>query len=171
MSLLSNAKTALRITSTAYDGEVEDLIAAAQDDLKRVGVTDEAIYNEVPLVKRAIMAYVKGNFGFGNPDRDGLVRAYEMIRDALSMSSDYGYYAVTFTVTGTLGALLREAVVTFNGETMPTDADGTVTFRVKPGSNYAYTVSADGYATDDDAANLIDVTTESVPVAVSLVVV
>ena len=42
MSNLTDAKTALRITSTAYDAEVENLIAAAIADLIAGGVCHDA---------------------------------------------------------------------------------------------------------------------------------
>ena len=95
MALLDDVKVALRISSgiIAYDGEVQDLIAAAKADLKRAGVdpakvdaADEALD---PLVKQAIVVRCKAEFGFDNPDAERLGRAYEHLVAALTLSQDY----------------------------------------------------------------------------------
>jgi len=169
MSSVRIGEGALRSPSRSdYDAEINDLISAAQDDLRLVGVTDEAAYNESPLVKRAILTYVKANFGWNNPDAERLAKSYESIRNGLSLSEEYGYYTVTFTVTAT-GVPVREAMVTFDGEVKYTNVSGSVVFYRRPGSNYAYTVSADGYISDDDDLNLVDVTTLGVNVAIAMV--
>lgn len=90
MALLDDVKVALRIsdTNTAFDGEVSDLISAAQRDLLVAGikVTDETD----ALIKRAIVTYCKAHFGYDNPDADRLLRAYEMLKMHLMLSSEYG---------------------------------------------------------------------------------
>lgn len=168
MSLLSDAKLALRISSTAYDGEIEALISAAIDDLKGAGVTGEAAGSESPLVHRAIMTYVKANFGWGNDDCERLQKAYEMQKIHLSLNADYAYYPVTFLVATTLSVPIREATVVFDGETKVTGEAGTVTFYKKPGNNYYYEIGADGYTADNDSANLVDVVESAVTVTVAL---
>ena len=61
MTLLDKAKGALRITTSAYDDELTDLIAAAQLDL---GVAGVVLPSELDaLCQRAILTYVKANFG------------------------------------------------------------------------------------------------------------
>ncbi len=90
MALLDDVKVALRIsdTNTAFDGEVSDLISAAQRDLLVAGikVTDETD----ALIKRAIVTYCKAHFGYDNPDADRLLRAYEMLKMHLMLSTEYG---------------------------------------------------------------------------------
>lgn len=165
MSLLSDAKLALRITSTAYDDEVSSLISAAIDDLKGAGVTGEAAGAESPLVHRAIMTYVKANFGWGNEDYDRLMKAYDMQKIHLTLDTDYAYYAVTFTVLAA-GVALREASVTLDGETLITGEAGTVAFKKRAGNNYTYEVTAEGYTADTD--NLVDVVDGAVSITVTL---
>lgn len=169
MSYLSDAKTRLRITSTAYDDEIDDLISAAMDDMGLVGVTPESVGSSSALVKQAIMTYVKANFGWDNPDRDRLMESYESMRNQLSLTQEHGYFAITFAITSG-GIAVREAIVTFDGETLETGSSGVATFYRRAGNNYPYTVSAEGYAPDIDDANLVDVIDTSVTVAVSLVV-
>jgi len=95
MALLDDVKLALRISpgTTAYDGEVQDLIAAAKADLKRAGVdptkVDAADDALDPLIKRAIVVKCKAEFGFDNPDAERLSRAYEHLVTALTLSQDY----------------------------------------------------------------------------------
>jgi len=168
MSLLSDAKIRLRVTSTAYDGEISDLIATAMSEMQIVGITPDAVSGESPLVKEAILTYAKANFGWNNPDRDKLMRSYESMRDLLSLSAEYNSFEVTFAVVNSLGAAIRRAYVTFNGETLLTGAAGTVVFYVKPGNNYTYAISADGYTADDDDLNLVDVIDTAVSVSIVL---
>lgn len=92
MSLLSSIKQSLRIGTgtTAFDEEIGDLIAAAQHDLKLSGVlAEKADSEEDPLIRRAVTVYVKGNFGFDNPDAVRLNESYVMIKTHLTLSGEY----------------------------------------------------------------------------------
>lgn len=89
MALLDDAKLALRISSSAFDAEIADLIAAAQQDLILSGVDPEKALEIDPLIKRAVITYVKANFGFDNPDADRLQRAYDMLKMHLTLSTEY----------------------------------------------------------------------------------
>ena len=91
MAILDDVKKALRISAanTALDGEVQDLINEAKADLALVGVDTAKIDDTDALIKRAIRTYCKAHFGWNNPDADRLQKAYEMIRDHLSLSVDY----------------------------------------------------------------------------------
>jgi uncharacterized phage protein (predicted DNA packaging) len=85
-------KKALRVNNTAYDVEIEDLIAEARQDLIVAGLSEEVVNNEVeidPLIKRAIRTYVKANFGWDNPDAEKLQQSYEMLKGHLSLAGDY----------------------------------------------------------------------------------
>jgi len=172
LALIDDVKTYLRISTanTAYNTEITDLIAAAIADLKLSGVTAEKAVDTDTLIKRAIVTYVKANFGWNNPDAEKLQNSYEMLKNHLTLSADYARFEVTFTVKDSVSALaIREAEVTFAGETKTTGTDGKAIFYVLAGSNYTYKVTAEDYQSDDDDANLIDVTTAAVAVAISLV--
>jgi hypothetical protein len=143
MALIDEMKQALRITSTAYNGEIADLILAAKADLGICGLL--AIAESDALIKRAITLYCKANFGFSNPDADRLQQSYEMLRNHLSLSIDYAYFAVTFTVKNVLAVVIDEVEVLFDGETKLTNASGIAIFYVRAGNNYKYTLSHEDY--------------------------
>ena len=90
MALLDDVKTGLRISDTAYDGEVLDLIYAARQDMIISGVSTEKAYEDTdPLIKRAITVYAKAHFGWNNPDAEKLEKAYVLLKQHLSLSSEY----------------------------------------------------------------------------------
>mgnify|MGYP001293293588 CR=1 FL=1 len=91
MALLDDVKLALRISSSAFNGEVTDLIAAARADLKLSGVLAAKADADAPdaLIKRAITTYAKANFGFDNPDADRLRESYNMLKAHLTLSQEY----------------------------------------------------------------------------------
>lgn len=88
-SLKRLAKQSLSIveTATAKDGELEMLINAGIDDMERAGVdvnTSEA------LVQRAIITYVKANFGISNPDdKEKFMKSYQLCLAELSLSENF----------------------------------------------------------------------------------
>lgn len=87
--MIITVKLALRISNTAYDSEITDLIAEAKADLKLCGVIEGKIIETDVLIKRAIVTYCKANFGLNNADSEKLQRSYEAIRNHLTMSIDY----------------------------------------------------------------------------------
>mgnify|MGYP001367902315 CR=1 FL=1 len=89
MALLDDVKLALRISNTAFDAEITDLIAAAKADLRISGVDPLKILDTDPLIKRAVITYAKANFGFDNPDADRLRQAYDMLKAHLTLSTEY----------------------------------------------------------------------------------
>lgn len=87
---LDDVKTLLRITNTAFDIEINDLMEAAKYDLILAGVTSAKANDDTDaLIKRAVSVYVKANFGWANPDAEKLHISYEMLRNHLSMSVEY----------------------------------------------------------------------------------
>ena len=97
MLILDDVKTALRISinNTAFDSEITDLIAAARADLRLSGILESKVNDATdPLIKRAIMVYVKGNFGWNNPDAEKLQQSYAMIKGHLALSQEYTKEAV-----------------------------------------------------------------------------
>ena len=92
MALLDDVKLALRIApvQTQFDGEIEDLIAAAQGELIRAGVNPaKAVDHADPLVKRAIVTYCKAHFGWENADYERLDAAFWRLVEHLSLSAEY----------------------------------------------------------------------------------
>jgi hypothetical protein len=96
MAILNDVKVALRVaaTTTAFDGEIQDLINAAIADLKLAGVLDTKAVDTDPLIKRAIITYCKANFGYDNPDAGRFWRSYESLKMHLTLSADYNTEAV-----------------------------------------------------------------------------
>ena len=88
--MLEKVKLALRITTTAFDSELTDLIEAAKLDLGIAGVivpttTDSDLDD---LIRKAIITYCKLNFG--EPDQyDRLKRSYDEQKAQLSMATGY----------------------------------------------------------------------------------
>jgi uncharacterized phage protein (predicted DNA packaging) len=88
--MLNDVKLSLRITSTAFDIEVQDLIEAARLDLIQSGVSILKANDDTdPLIKRAITLYCKAFFGYDNPDADRLRDSYVMLKQHLSLAADY----------------------------------------------------------------------------------
>lgn len=91
MALVDDVKTALRLSASAYDDEVSDLISAAQEALVMGGVSAAeatAVGPETP-VKQAIILYCKAHFGLDNPDSEKYERSFWLAVSRLVMSSEY----------------------------------------------------------------------------------
>lgn len=94
MALLDKVKVACRVTSSAYNEELTDLIAAAFADL---GITDikSGLLTEdniEPLVQRAVITYCKMNFGFATLMEDQYNRlkaSYDEQKAQMLMNSTY----------------------------------------------------------------------------------
>lgn len=85
-----NARRYLRISHTHHDAEITDLIEAARADLLLGGITAEKVENENDaLIKRAIMCYVKAEFGLDNTDAEKYRESYEMLKRHLMLSTEY----------------------------------------------------------------------------------
>jgi len=89
MALLDDVKISLRISNTAYDTEVTDLINAAKADLELSGIDATKIIDTDTLIRRAINTYVKANFGWNNPDTEKLQKSFDMLKMHLSLSAEY----------------------------------------------------------------------------------
>ncbi len=87
---LASFRIALRITSQDFDDEIIDLIRAAREDLALAGVSFVLAADESdPLIKRAIVTYVKAEFGLDNEDAEQYRSSYQRQKVALAMSSFY----------------------------------------------------------------------------------
>lgn len=89
MDLRDEVKIRLRVKSTAFDeAEILPLIEACKEDLIRVGIAPDERH---PLVRQAVVFYCKANFGFADDTREAerFQKAYENLRDAMSLSGDF----------------------------------------------------------------------------------
>ena len=86
--MLPKVKVALRITTTAFDNEITDLINAACADLGIVGVTATNTTTD-PLLTRAIITYCRLNFGQPD-DYDRLKASYDEQKAQLITATGYG---------------------------------------------------------------------------------
>lgn len=95
MALLDKVKVACRVTTTAYDEELEDLIRAALDDMNITDIDSFLLecQNELqPLVQRAVITFCKMNFGFSaltEAQYDRLKASYDEQKAQMLMNSDY----------------------------------------------------------------------------------
>lgn len=87
MKMIDKTKTALRITTDAFDDELCWLIEAAALDLEVAGVTARSESPD-PLLTRAIITYCKMSFGLPE-DYDKLKKSYDEQKAQLSNSTGY----------------------------------------------------------------------------------
>ena len=80
----------LRISHTHFDAEITDLIGAARADLLLGGIKAAKVDDESDaLIKRAIVCYVKAEFGLDNADAEKYRGSYDMLKKHLQLSSEY----------------------------------------------------------------------------------
>lgn len=86
--MLNLVKVALRLTTNAYDTEINNLIDAAILDLGIVGVPASTMQSDA-LIMRAIITYCRCNFG-SPTDYDKLKASYDEQKGQLITASGYG---------------------------------------------------------------------------------
>lgn len=91
--MLEKAKLALRITTDAFDSEINDLIDEGFADLGIAGVTEKSKEDSDPLMTRAVITYVRLNFGQPD-DYDHLKASYDEQKAQLSMATGYTTWEV-----------------------------------------------------------------------------
>ena len=84
--MLEKVKLALRITTDAFDSEIQDLIDAALADLGIAGVT--TITETDPLIVRAVTTFCRVNFGQPD-DYDKLKYSYDEQKAQLQVATGY----------------------------------------------------------------------------------
>lgn len=131
MALIDDVKTALRITADEFDGEITGLIDAAMADLQQAGIytPDETD----PLIKRAVILYCKAHFGYDNPEAERFQQSYEMLKNHLSMSTDYAYYKITIEAG-------EQCQVMFDGEVKETSETGQAVFYSRAKNHVPYRI-------------------------------
>lgn len=97
MSLLDDARVAVRVTTSTTDSEIETWVDAALADMRRCGVKDELLDEDAetfdPMVRSAVICYVKANYGFDNAEAPRFTATYKSILAALlnSRANEYIY--------------------------------------------------------------------------------
>lgn len=84
--ILASVKLALRVTTNAFDSELNDLIEAAQADLGIAGITNTDTADA--LIRRAVTTYCRMHFGQPD-DYDRLKKSYDEQKAQLSMATGY----------------------------------------------------------------------------------
>ena len=83
-------RNAIRIKHKKFDEEISDLIGSARADLLLSGIIADKVCDENDyLIKRAITAYVKAEFGLDNADASKYRESYEMLKRHLILSTEY----------------------------------------------------------------------------------
>lgn len=92
-TLLSKVKLALRVTTDAFDVELNQLIDACIADLRIAGISTETIgteYLSEPMVVMAVTTFCKINFGkIDGAEYDRLKASYDEQKKQLSMATGY----------------------------------------------------------------------------------
>jgi hypothetical protein len=86
MLTIQEARLAVRLSSTDFDGELQDLMNAAVLDLNTAGIAeqdDDRLYNQ------ALRMYLKGHWEPGAPEAADCRKIYEDIKGTLKHSSKY----------------------------------------------------------------------------------
>ena len=91
MALLDNCKTALRVTTDAYNTEIEAYINAALLDLGIAGVQTAELD---PLTEKAVMTYVRMSFG-APANYDKLKASYDEQKAQMMNATGYTNWGVT----------------------------------------------------------------------------
>lgn len=86
MDILSAVKMALRISTNAFDTQLQDLVEAAELDLGIAGVVLPSTMDAI--VRTAIITYVQLHFGQPD-DYDRLKRSYDEQKAQLSTATGY----------------------------------------------------------------------------------
>ena len=90
--MLARVKLALRITTNAFDNEINVLISAALMDLGLVGIEDDLLVTGTTdeLIITAVITYVKLHFGEPS-DPDRLKKSYDEQKAQLITATGYGF--------------------------------------------------------------------------------
>ena len=86
--MLAAVKLALRISTNAYDNEIQALIDAAYKDLGIAGI-DATTLAQDALVVQAVKTYVRMSFGSPS-DYDRLKRSYDEQKAQMQTATGYG---------------------------------------------------------------------------------
>lgn len=83
--MLEKIRLSLRLTTEAFDGEIEALIDACKADLKLAGIVN--FPDNDPLILQAATLYCKGHFGYADMGEKYL-QVYESLKTPLRLAGD-----------------------------------------------------------------------------------
>lgn len=86
-TLLSEVKKAIRLSNSALDSEIQELIDSAKRDMQISGV--QQIDETDTLIIRAIKLYAKANFGLDNTESEKFQQRYESLKVHLALCGEY----------------------------------------------------------------------------------
>lgn len=84
--MFDRVKKSLRVSSTTFDAEIQDLINAAMLELNRCGVY---FHEPDELVVQAVIQFCKSRFGFDNKEAERFEETFYKMASSLSLSGDY----------------------------------------------------------------------------------
>ena len=86
---IDDVKAALRVTSSAYDVEISNLIQASIIDMQIAGINEpEDVENLSAIIKVAIITYCKMNFG-SREDYENFKKSYDEQKAQLKSNSNF----------------------------------------------------------------------------------
>ena len=85
---IDSVRMALRVTTTAFDGQISTLVEAALADLGLAGVDGDSVVETDPLTLQAIATYCRMNFGSPD-DYDRIKKSYDEQKAQMSMATNY----------------------------------------------------------------------------------
>lgn len=150
---LAKVKLALRITHTSLDTEIQASIDAAKAEMARVGML--AVSETDALTIDAIKAYCKYSFASEEGLREAYFISWEYQLECLRKSRAYCTRKVTFTVTDSDGAAIRNAAIAIDTNydnetdlTIYTNSAGIATYSTRQDlTDIDYSISKTGYTT------------------------
>lgn len=92
-TLLAKVKLALRVTTNAFDSELNGLIDACIADMRMAGISTDVMgteYLQLPAVVMAVTTYCKMNFGkVDGSEYDRLKASYDEQKKQMGMATGY----------------------------------------------------------------------------------
>ena len=85
-TLTERLRKRVRVMSDSSDEEIADLVTTCKKELEMAGVYGD---ESDPTYYQALVLYCKGNYGYDD-DTERFQLAYAKLRDAMSLSGDYG---------------------------------------------------------------------------------
>lgn len=89
MAYIDDVRTALRISHTKLDTEIQAAIDTAKAEMERAGVVADAIDDTDAMISAAIKTYCKFIFASDMNMRDGFFKSWEYQLDCLRKSTGY----------------------------------------------------------------------------------
>lgn len=87
---VEDMRKAVRINHNKHNGEISDLVEAAKADLQLGGIIAARVEDETDmLIKKAITAYIKAEFGLDNSDAGKYRESFESLKNRMAVSDYY----------------------------------------------------------------------------------